>query len=128
MTSLFVWDYKSNMILLDTISAYFQYVIVLQGETACHHGYHFMLLGLQGLIGDMDKHKVDMSLFFFLKVCVHTYLMDTIREMMLCRFYTVPCHTLLSVMRRRMLIGSKFVICVITTLILCHCFCRNVCM
>lgn len=70
MTTLFAWDYSLNTICLDTFSAYFQCVILLQGETACHHGYHFMSLGLQGLIGDMDKHKVDMSLFFFLKVCV----------------------------------------------------------
>ena len=36
---------------------------------------------------------------------------------MLCRFYTVLCHTLLNVMRRLMLFGNKFVIYVIATLI-----------
>lgn len=82
--------------------------------------YHFLLLGLQGLIADMEKNNVEMTLFLFLKVCVYLPLLQWLPwRIMVCRFYTVLCLTLLNVMRRLMLIGNRFVI---ATPVLCHCY------
>ena len=80
--------------------------------------YHFLLIGLQRLIADMEKNNVEMTLFLFLRVCVCLPLLQWLPwRIMVCRFYTVLCLTLLSVMRRLMPIGNKFVT---ATPVVCH--------